>query len=64
MSGTAVSVLFGIVVAVFSLALIGTLLGRYIYRLHHGQATGDCLACQGKGKRLVSSYHRKYRHNH
>lgn len=60
MSSEALSILVAILCIVFSLTLIGTLVGRYVYKRMHGLPTGDCEACHINTKKLLKKYHKKH----
>ncbi len=47
-----------IIVAVASIAFVGTLLGIYIYRRAHNLPTGDCKAC--KSHNALKEYRKMY----
>lgn len=56
MSETVVSIFLSIICIVFSLSLIGFLLGRYIYRCMHNLPTGDCECCHINTKKILKEY--------
>ena len=56
MSETAVSILLAIICILFSLSLIGFLVGRFVYRRMHGLPTGDCESCHINTKKLLKQY--------
>ena len=60
MSNEALSILLAILCIVFSLSLIGTLVGRYVYKRMHDLPTGDCACCHKNTKKLLKKYHKKY----
>ena len=56
MNEQAVSILLAIICVLFSLSLIGFLVGRYVYRRAHGLSTGDCECCHINTKKLLKQY--------
>lgn len=62
MSSEALSILVAILCTVFSLALIGTLVGRYVYKRMHGLPTGDCACCHINTQKLLKKYRKKNHH--
>ena len=63
MSGEAVSILLAVVCILFSLSLIGYLLGSYIYKRTHNLPTGDCACCHKKKGQLLKEYRKYYGKN-
>ena len=59
MSSEALSILLAIICIVFSLALIGTLVSRYVYKRMHHLPTGDCQCCQINTKKILKEYRKK-----
>lgn len=59
MNETTVSILLAVICILFSLTLIGVLLGRYIYKRMHNLPTGDCACCQINTKKILKKYHKK-----
>ena len=49
-----------VVVAILSIAFIGTLIGIYIYKKAHHIPTGECAHCHASKNSLVKAYHKKY----
>ncbi len=39
---------------------LAAIIGSYIYKKIHHIPTGDCAACQAKGKKLLKEYHKVY----
>ncbi|MBO7573405.1 MAG: hypothetical protein J6T25_01215 [Bacilli bacterium] len=58
MNEQAVSILLAIICILFSLSLIGFLVGRYIYRRKHNLPTGDCECCCISTKKILKKYHK------
>ena len=58
MNEQAVSILLAIICILFSLSLIGFLVGRYIYRRAHNLPTGDCECCHINTKKILKKYHK------
>ena len=58
MNETVVSILLAVVCILFSLSLIGYLIGKYVYRRTHGLPTGDCECCHINTKKLLKQYHK------
>ena len=58
MSGTAVSILLAVICILFSVSLIGLLVGRYVYKRMHGLPTGDCSCCHINTKKILTKYHK------
>ena len=58
MNETVVSILLAIVCVLFSLSLIGYLIGKYMYRRAHGLPTGDCECCHINTKKILKKYHK------
>lgn len=56
-----VSILLAVFTILFSLCLIGTLVGRYVYKRKHHLPTGDCACCHINTKKLLRKYHKKNR---
>ena len=56
MSQETVSIILAIACILFSLFLIGTLVGRYIYKRMHNLPTGDCACCQINTKKILKQY--------
>lgn len=61
MSDLTVSIILAIICILFSLSLIGLLVGRYVYKRMHGLPTGDCAACHINTKKLLKQYHKDKR---
>ena len=64
MSGETVSILLAIFVILFSLCLIGFLIGNYVYKRKHNLPTGDCAYCKSKKNKLLKDYHKLYGNKH
>ena len=58
MNETAVSILLAIICILFSLSLIGFLVGRFVYRRMHNLPTGDCECCHINPKKILKEYHK------
>ena len=56
MSEQVVSILLIVFTVVFSLSLIGYLVGSYIYKRTHNLPTGDCGYCHKKKGQLLKEY--------
>ena len=63
MSGEALSIILIVVAIVFSLSLIGYLLGSYIYKRKHHLPTGDCAYCHKNKGQLLKEYRKLYGQN-
>jgi len=59
MNGEAVSILLTIICVLFSLSLIGFLIGRFVYRRMHGLPTGDCECCHINTKKILKQYRKQ-----
>ena len=64
MSGQAISILLAVLVTLFSLFLIGYLVGSYIYKRKHHLPTGDCAYCHKGKDKLLKDYRKFYGNNH
>lgn len=64
MSGETVSILLAVFVILFSLSLIGYLIGAYIYKRKHNLPTGDCAYCHKKKGQILKEYRKFYSNNH
>ena len=60
MSGQAISLLLAILTIISSLALIGFLVGIYVYKRKHNLPTVDCACCHKSTKKLLKEYHKCY----
>ena len=49
-----------VVTVLFSTLLVGTLLGRYIYKRAKGLPTGDCAYCHKGVNKMLKEYHKLY----
>ena len=58
MSEQAITILLIVISVVFSLSLIGYIVGRYIYRRKHNLPTGDCECCHKGTKKMLKEYHK------
>ena len=56
MNEETVSVILAIICILFSVSLIGFLVGRFVYRRRHGLPTGDCECCHIKTKKMLKKY--------
>ena len=63
MNGTLLSTLLVIVCTIFSLSLIGYLIGSYIYKRKHHLPTGDCSYCHKKKGQILKDYRKFYHQN-
>lgn len=60
MSGETVSIILAVVSILFSLALIGSLVGSYVYKRSHNLPTGDCAYCHANKDKILKEYRKKY----
>lgn len=61
MTDQTVSILLAIICVLFSLSLIGTLVGRYVYRRMHNLPTGDCACCHVNTQKLLKKWHKTHK---
>ena len=59
MNETVLSVLLAVICILFSLSLIGYLVGKYIYRRTHNLPVGDCECCHINVKKILKQYHKR-----
>ena len=59
MNNETLSIILAVVCVLFSLGLIGFLVGRFIYRVKHRLPTGDCECCQINTKKILKAYRKK-----
>ena len=53
-------VIVEIVVITMVIFFLVAIIGSYIYKKIHHIPTGDCAACQARGKKLLKEYHKMY----
>ena len=63
MTEQAISILLAVICTLFSLSLIGVLVGRFIYKIKHHLPTGDCAYCHKSKSQMLKDYHKRYSNN-
>ena len=56
MQEQALSTLLAVICILFSLGLIGYLVGSYVYKRKHNLPTGDCACCHINTKKILKQY--------